>query len=91
MAAAPTGHGYWEVAADGGIFAFGSAQFYGSMGGQHLDAPVVGLAATPTGEGYWELAADGGVFAFGRAIFLGSMGGQHLDAPVDGGATFNRL
>ena len=26
--------GYWEVASDGGIFAFGDADFYGSMGGQ---------------------------------------------------------
>ena len=28
----------------GGIFAFGSAPFEGSMGGQHLNAPVVGFA-----------------------------------------------
>ncbi len=27
------GKGYWFVAADGGIFTFGDAQFYGSMGG----------------------------------------------------------
>ena len=26
--------GYWEVASDGGIFSFGDAAFYGSMGGQ---------------------------------------------------------
>ena len=31
------GHGYWEVASDGGIFSFGDAVFYGSMGGQHLE------------------------------------------------------
>jgi hypothetical protein len=31
MAAAPTGGGYWEVAADGGIFSFGKARFYGSV------------------------------------------------------------
>ncbi len=37
--------GYWMVATDGGIFSFGDAQFYGSMGGTHLDAPVVGGAA----------------------------------------------
>ncbi len=34
--------GYWEVAADGGVFAFGDAGYYGSMGGQHLNQPVVG-------------------------------------------------
>jgi len=30
MAATPSGNGYWFVAADGGIFTFGDAQFYGS-------------------------------------------------------------
>jgi len=39
----PDPTGYQEVASDGGIFAFGTP-FYGSMGGQHLDKPVVGLA-----------------------------------------------
>jgi len=27
----PGGGGYWMVAADGGMFAFGSAGFYGSI------------------------------------------------------------
>jgi hypothetical protein len=44
MAPTPSGLGYWEVASDGGIFTFGDAQFLGSMGGQHLNAPVVGMA-----------------------------------------------
>jgi hypothetical protein len=46
MAAMPTGKGYWEVASDGGIFTFGNASFYGSMGGSHLNAPIVAMAAT---------------------------------------------
>jgi hypothetical protein len=37
--------GYWLVAADGGIFTFGDVPFCGSMGGQRLNAPVVGMAA----------------------------------------------
>ena len=78
------GQGYWLVAADGGIFAYGDALFLGSMGGQPLNAPVVGMAATPTGRGYWLVAADGGIFAFGDAPFLGSMGGQPLNKPVVG-------
>ncbi len=82
LAATPDGHGYWEVAADGGVFAFGDASFYGSIGDQHLNAAVVGLAPTPDGRGYWEVAADGGVFAFGDASFYGSIGGQHLNAPI---------
>jgi len=54
------------------------------MGGQHLNAPVVGFASTPDGKGYWEVASDGGIFAFGDAHFYGSMGGQHLNRPVVG-------
>ena len=39
------------VASDGGIFSFGDAQFFGSMGGQHLNQPIVGLAAPPAEPG----------------------------------------
>src|SRR5258707_12039281 len=35
MASTPDGLGYWAVASDGGIFAFGSASFEGSTGGIH--------------------------------------------------------
>jgi hypothetical protein len=80
----PSGHGYWQAAADGGVFAFGDAHFYGSMGGQHLNSPIVGMAATPSGGGYWLVAADGGVFAFGNAGFYGSMGGKPLNKPIVG-------
>jgi hypothetical protein len=75
--------GYEEIASDGGLFNFGSG-FFGSMGGQHLNAPIVGLAVTPDGGGYWEVASDGGIFNFGDASFYGSMGGNHLNAPVVG-------
>lgn len=34
--------GYWLAAADGGVFTFGGAAFYGSAAGMHLNAPVVG-------------------------------------------------
>jgi len=76
--------GYRLVAADGGMFDFGKAPFYGSMGGTHLNAPVVGMADAPGGGGYWEVAADGGIFSFGDAPFYGSMGGTHLNAPIVG-------
>ena len=65
------GLGYYLVAADGGIFAFGDAAFAGSMGGEVLAWPAVGIAL---GGGYWIGAADGGVFAFG-APFHGSVQG----------------
>ena len=71
-----TGQGYWLGAADGGIFSFGDAKFFGSMGAIHLNQPIVGMAATPTGAGYWLVASDGGIFSFGDAKFYGSMGGE---------------
>src|SRR6185437_7457605 len=78
------GLGYWLTAADGGLFAFGDAQFYGSMGGRPLNQPIVGVAATQDDQGYWEVASDGGLFAFGDAQFYGSMGGRPLNQPVVG-------
>jgi hypothetical protein len=33
------------VASDGGIFSFGNANYYGSMGGMHINEPMVGMAA----------------------------------------------
>ena len=71
IASSPSGKGYWLVRSDGGVFAYGDAQFHGSMGGQPLAAPIVDFAATPDGGGYWLLGADGGVFAFGSAPFDG--------------------
>jgi hypothetical protein len=75
------------VASDGGVFSFGSASYYGSMGGKKLTNPVVGITATPDGKGYWEVASDGGVFSFGSASYYGSMGGKKLTNPVVGIAT----
>jgi outer membrane protein assembly factor BamB len=80
----PSTPGYWEVASDGGVFAFGSAGFYGSTGGLRLARPVVGMASTPDHGGYWLVASDGGVFAFGHAGFYGSTGALRLRAPVVG-------
>ena len=68
-----TGKGYWLVAADGGVFTFGDAAFFGSMGGRQLNRPVVGIAA--------DTATDGGAFSFG-APFYGSTGGVALSEPV---------
>jgi hypothetical protein len=83
-APAPTVPGYWQVAADGGVFTFGSAGFYGSTGGLKLNKPVVGMAPTPDRHGYWLVASDGGVFSFGDAAFFGSTGGIHLNEPIIG-------
>ena len=76
--------GYWQVGADGGVFSFGSAQFYGSAGNIRLNKPIVGMAATPDGGGYWLVASDGGIFAFGDARFYGSTGDIALNKPIVG-------
>ena len=78
----PDGKGYWLAAANGGVFAFGDAGFFGSLGATHLAAPIVDMAATPDGRGYWLVGSDGGVFTFGDAGYFGSLGGTHLAAPI---------
>ena len=76
-------NGYWLVASDGGIFAFGDSSYYGSIPGiglhpagsgqpDSLDAPIVGMVPSASGHGYFMVASDGGVFAFGDARFAGS-------------------
>jgi hypothetical protein len=82
MASVPDGSGYWLADAAGDVYALGSAVNYGSMAGQHLNAPIAHIVSTPDGGGYWLVASDGGIFTFGDAPFYGSMGGQHLNAPV---------
>ncbi len=80
----PGPYGYHLAAADGGVFSFGDSMFFGSMGGQRLNRPVVGMATTPDRQGYWLVASDGGIFAFGDAGFFGSTGNLALNAPVVG-------
>jgi parallel beta-helix repeat protein len=84
--------GYWLVASDGGVFNFGNAGFLGSMGGTHLNAPIVGIVPGAYAlnfanfslqtTGYSLVASDGGVFNFGSANFFGSLGGIKLAAPI---------
>jgi hypothetical protein len=74
----PPTHGYWLVGSDGGIFSFGSAQFYGSTGNLHLQRPVVGIVPTDDRGGYWLDASDGGVFSYGDTQFYGSIPGLGL-------------
>ncbi len=88
--------GYWLVGSDGGIFTFGSAQFYGSTGALRLQRPVVGITPTSDLGGYWLVASDGGIFTFGDGDFFGSIPGlgiapagtpgavRKLNAPIVG-------
>ena len=63
MAATADGQGYWLVAADGGVFAFGDAAFLGSAGGAVALAPAAG-------SGYWITDSSGRVTPFGQAPLL---------------------
>jgi cell wall-associated NlpC family hydrolase len=76
--------GYWMVASDGGVFAYGAAHFYGSTGSLHLNKPIVGMSPTPDQHGYWLVASDGGIFSFGDAHFYGSTGGITLNKSIVG-------
>ncbi len=88
--------GYWLVAGDGGIFGFGTANFFGSTGSLQLNAPIVGMASTPDGQGYWLVGSDGGVFSFRDAGFHGSatgalpacVGSQFAAAVTTSGSSF---
>lgn len=78
--------GYYLVASDGGVFAFGDAIFYGSEGSQNLSSPVVSIVVAPGDVGYWLVSANGHVAPFGGASGYGELAGQHLNAPIVSGA-----
>ena len=79
-----SGNGYWLLGADGGVFSFGDAKFFGSTGSMRLSKPIVGMASPRANNGYWLVASDGGIFSFGGAKFYGSTGGMHLNQPIVG-------
>ena len=69
IAVTPSGHGYWVMTDNFGVFAFGDAQFTGSAGGVGR-GPAVAIVANPAGDGYWQVAADGAVYGFGTPHWL---------------------
>ena len=82
--------GYTQVASDGGIFNFGTSQFHGSMGGQPLNKPIVGMASVnptstllPAGAKGYDLAN------YQCSDFTGAAGGAFYILGVSGGPFFN--
>jgi hypothetical protein len=77
--------GYWQVSSDGQVFAFGSAQNYGSvqapLGSPQFPAKIRAMASTPDGKGYWLVGANGSVYTFGDASYYGSLGNVPLGSP----------
>ena len=73
---------------DGGVFAFGNASYYGSMGSQSLNGAIKGIVATPDGKGYWLVNASGRIYQFGYAGSFGGDAVRTLNKPIVGmGAT----
>jgi hypothetical protein len=73
------GGGYFMVAADGGVFAFGDATFEGScpsIGG--CSGTAVAVMPDASGDGYWLVTSSGGVYAFGDAASYGAPGPQSV-------------
>jgi hypothetical protein len=84
-----TGHGYFMVASDGGVFAFGDAEFEGSCPGiGGCAGSAVSVMPDHTGNGYWLVTNLGAVYAFGDAAYYG--GPKPASVPVvDAVATAN--
>ncbi len=75
--------GFWLLGRDGGVFSFGTAPYYGSIGNLALNRQIVSMAAKPDGTGYWFVGSDGGIFAY-KAPFWGSTGSVRLTKPIVG-------
>lgn len=66
-------HGYFMVASDGGVFAFGDAQFEGSCPGiGGCVGSAVAVLPDHSGHGYWLVTNTGAVYAFGDAGYYGA-------------------
>ena len=83
---ANAGDGYWLATANGGVYTFGAAKFFGSLAGRSIDGSVVGMAASFGGgdgpDGYLLVTNRGRVYAFGGAVWQGDLASEHPTAPV---------
>jgi hypothetical protein len=71
------GGGYFMVASDGGVFAFGDARFEGSCPGiGGCNGAAVAVVPDATGNGYWVVTSTGAVYTFGDAVDFGQPGTQ---------------
>jgi hypothetical protein len=67
--------GYFMVASDGGVFAFGDAKFEGSCPGiGGCSGAVVAVIPDATGNGCWLVTKTGNVYAFRNAPNYGGAG-----------------
>ncbi len=79
MVPSADGAGYFMVASDGGVFAFGDAEFAGSCPGiGGCAGAAVAVMPDATGSGYWVVTKTGSVYAFGDAPYFGGPGPQSV-------------
>jgi len=77
MVPSTDGNGYFMVASDGGVFAFGDARFEGSCPGiGGCSGAAVAVVPDATGNGYWVVTRSGAVYTFGDAANHGAPGPQ---------------
>ena len=77
MVPSSDGGGYFMVASDGGVFAFGDAKFAGSCPGiGGCNGKAVAVMPDATGNGYWVVTSSGSVYSFGDAVDYGAPGPQ---------------
>ncbi|HVT42036.1 MAG TPA: hypothetical protein VHD39_03555, partial [Acidimicrobiales bacterium] len=77
MVPSADGGGYFMVASDGGVFAFGDAQFEGSCPGiGGCNGAAVAVVPDASGRGYWLVTKTGNVYTFGDAPYYGAPGAQ---------------
>jgi hypothetical protein len=75
MVPSADGDGYFMVASDGGVFAFGDARFEGSCPGiGGCSGAAVAVMPDASGGGYWVITKTGNVYAFGDAQYYGAPG-----------------
>lgn len=79
----PDGAGYYLIGADGGVFTFGDAHFFGSAVPSHPASSVVAMTLVPDGSGYWLATGSGQVIPFGSAQ-LGTTDGTPPTEPIIG-------
>jgi hypothetical protein len=67
--------GYFMVASDGGVFAFGDAHFAGSCPGiGGCSGAAVAVMPDASGNGYWLVTQTGSIYTFGDASYYGAPG-----------------
>ena len=68
-------NGYFMVASDGGVFAFGDAHFAGSCPGiGGCSGSAVAVMPDASGNGYWLVTSTGNIYTFGDAPYFGAPG-----------------